>query len=90
MSNSQWKTKMAGAEAADGVMRDLDRAYAWLCKRGATYVSTGRIDEAASHAREALALNRRLGLGEARPTPSASPGTSRRPAAPQEAAKQYA
>jgi class 3 adenylate cyclase/tetratricopeptide (TPR) repeat protein len=35
-------------------------AFILLCA-GITYLSTGRIDEAASHAREALALTRRLG-----------------------------
>src|SRR5262249_5659304 len=44
-----------------------------------TYLSAGRIDEAASHAQEALALTRRLGArAPARPTPSPSPPTSRR------------
>ena len=52
-----------------------------LCA-GTTSLAAGRIDEAASHAREALALTRRLGARGARPTPSASPVTSRRQAAP--------
>jgi hypothetical protein len=44
-------------------------AHSFLCA-GTTYLSAGRIDEAASRAREALALIRRLGArgSEARPT----------------------
>jgi tetratricopeptide (TPR) repeat protein len=39
---------------------DIWPAFILLCA-GTTYLSAGRIDEAASHAREALALTRRLG-----------------------------
>lgn len=55
-------------------------AHVLLCA-GTTSLSAERIDEARSHAREALALSRRLGPGLPRPTPSASLVTSRRPAA---------
>jgi len=51
-------------------------AFILLCA-GITCLSAGRIDEAASHASEALVLTLGWGLGEARPRPSASPVTSR-------------
>jgi tetratricopeptide (TPR) repeat protein len=56
-------------------------AFILLCA-GMTYLSAGRIDEAASHAREALSLTRRLGARGSEAHPSASPVTSRRRAAP--------
>ena len=52
-----------------------------LCA-GMTYLSAGRIGEAASHTQEALALTRRLRAGQARPTRSVSRVMSRRQAAP--------
>jgi len=52
---------VAGAvEEFRGRQHHARPAFILLCA-GATYLSAGRIDEAASHAREALALTRRLG-----------------------------
>jgi len=50
---------VAGAVEEFG-SRQFQPAFILLCA-GMTYLSTGRIHEAASHAREALALTRRLG-----------------------------
>jgi hypothetical protein len=57
------------------------RTHTWpalilLCA-GTTYLTSGRIDEAARHAREALGLTRRLGARGAEAHTLASPVTSR-------------
>jgi hypothetical protein len=73
----EWRR--VGRAPSDGI--HIRPALILLCA-GMTSLSAGRIDEAASHAREALASAAGWGRGEARPTPSASLVTSRRPAAP--------